>query len=523
MKTWVRKTLSVGVLAAGALLFAPGAAHADGHQSNGDNNGVLNGTQLVTGVQVPVNVVGNSVGILGEANSLAGGINRIEGTHVGQVNGDNNGIANGTQAYLPITVPLNLDGNAVAVAGAADSVAGAVNDVHSRRAESGHTTEGLWGGNGDGQFNGDNDGLLNGTQIYAPVSVPVNACGNSIALLGGAYSQALCANDVFGGVRFRRESGMVTECAWQSNGDNNGVLNGTQLYAPISLPLNLSGNALGVLGGASSHAFSGNRIESAQGGWDGQFNGDNDGVLNGTQIAAPISVPLNVCGNSLGILGAAGSNAVCGNDVFGRSDIWMDDHHGHRHHRHGGHGGHGVFGGDHGHKGHHAGDPNDPGQYGGDRGDKPDTNGYGQGTQPATNNAGGYGHGTQPATNNAGGYGHGTQPATNNAGAYGHGTQPATNNSSYGHGTQPATNNAGGYGHGTQPATNNAGAYGHGTQPATNSYQGNKDDQNKYGDKDTRGKSQSTEGLPVANLTDTLGGAGDSSGFGALGLLNTLR
>lgn len=28
MSTWVRKSLSVGVLATGALLFAPGAAHA---------------------------------------------------------------------------------------------------------------------------------------------------------------------------------------------------------------------------------------------------------------------------------------------------------------------------------------------------------------------------------------------------------------------------------------------------------------------------------------------------------------
>jgi small secreted domain DUF320 len=470
MKTWVRKTLSVGVLAAGALLFAPGAAQADAHQSNGDNNGILNGTQLVTGVQVPVNIVGNSVGILGEANSFGTGVNRVEGTHVGQFNGDNNGIANGTQAYLPISVPLNIAGNSVAALGQANSAAAAVNEVNSRRSESGHTTEGWWGGNGGGQFNGDNNGIANGTQIYAPISVPINACGNSIALLGGSFSQAICGNDVFGGTRvhrIRRESGKATESAWQSNGDNNGILNGTQLYAPISLPVNLSGNAVGILGQASSHAVSGNRIESGQGGWGNQSNGDNNGILNGTQIAAPISIPINVCGNSLGILGAAGSAAACGNDVFGGDDVWID---GGRHGHHGGHGGHGVFDGDNGDKGGHKGGHKGHGQNAGDNGSKGDDDG-----QYAGDN------GSKPATN---GYGNGTEPATN--------------------------------GYGADNGDDN------GTEPATAGYQGNKDDNSKYGDKSTRGK-KSTEASPVASLTDTVGGVSGNSGLGGLGLLNTLR
>ena len=81
MKTWVRKTLSVGVLAAGALLFAPGAANADVRQSTGDNNGILNGTQIAVPVRVPVNVVGNSLGILGIADAQGVGVNRTESGH----------------------------------------------------------------------------------------------------------------------------------------------------------------------------------------------------------------------------------------------------------------------------------------------------------------------------------------------------------------------------------------------------------------------------------------------------------
>jgi hypothetical protein len=476
MKTWVRKTLSVGVLAAGALLFGPAAAHADSHQINGGNTGILNGTQLVTGVQVPVNVVGNSAGILGEARSFGAGVNRIqESSHVDQINGHNTGIANGSQVYLPITVPLNIAGNSAAVAGQAGSVAQAVNDVHGGQTESAHTNGGGWWGGGDDvyQVNGGNTGIANGTQIYSPINVPINACGNSIALLGGAWSQGLCANEI------RGESGHATESVWQGNGGNTGILNGTQLYAPINMPVNLSGNSIAALGSANSRAISGNQIESAQDGWGNQttqINGHNTGILNGTQIVAPINAPINVCGNSLGILGSASSAAACANNIFGGNDnfrggddfrdlgddgFWIDDQ-GHCHQ-----GGHGVFDGDNGHQGGHKGHKPGHGQNAGDAGD--------QGQYAGDN------------------------------------------------GTAPDKNDTTGYGSGNAPATNAGYGADKGTEPTTAGYKGNKDDNTKYGDKDTRGKSKSTEASPVANVTDTVGGMGDNSGLGALGILSTLR
>jgi ChpA-C len=41
----------------------------------------------------------------------------------------------------------------------------------------------------------DNVGLLNGNQAYLPVHIPLNVCGNSIAILGLANSNAGCVND----------------------------------------------------------------------------------------------------------------------------------------------------------------------------------------------------------------------------------------------------------------------------------------------------------------------------------------
>ncbi|WP_433474895.1 chaplin family protein [Spirillospora sp. CA-142024] len=57
-------------------------------------------------------------------------------------------------------------------------------------------------GGGDGHHHGkghddlfshnktsDNFGILNGTQVIAPISVPVDVCGNAVAVIGGASAK----------------------------------------------------------------------------------------------------------------------------------------------------------------------------------------------------------------------------------------------------------------------------------------------------------------------------------------------
>jgi hypothetical protein len=176
MKTWVRKTLSVGVLAAGALLFAPGAAHADVSQDSSDNNGLLNGTQIVAPISVPLNVVGNAIGVAGEANAAGAGSNwwTESGRYgVSQDSSDNNGALNGTQAYLPINVPVNVVGNAAAILGEANASGVGVN---GRKTESATKKK-----HGVSQNSWDNNGVLNGTQLYAPIDIPINVCGGQLA------------------------------------------------------------------------------------------------------------------------------------------------------------------------------------------------------------------------------------------------------------------------------------------------------------------------------------------------------
>jgi hypothetical protein len=357
MKTWVRKTLSVGVLAAGALLFAPGAAQADVSQDTSGNVGILNGTQVFAPIAVPLNVVGNSIGVAGEANSAGSGINFVEsgkkgdrdwkrgrGRHVSQDSSGNFGIANGTQAYLPVSVPVNVVGNSAAILGLANATGAGVNHVESGT-KGDRDGRGRGGRGGVDQDSSGNFGVLNGTQVYAPVDVPINLCGNALSILGLAQSQAACVNGDSRG--HRRES------TTQDTSGNYGIANGTQVYAPISAPLNIAGNSIGVAGEANSAAVAKN--ESARGHDFSQDSSGNVGILNGTQLAAPISIPINVCGNSLAVLGLANSAAACGNDVD------ADGGRGHGHKGNGGDNGHG-----HGHNGNGGDNGDNDGDYGDD-------------------------------------------------------------------------------------------------------------------------------------------------------------
>ncbi|MEU4214275.1 chaplin family protein [Actinoplanes sp. NPDC026623] len=292
MKTWVRKTLSVGVLAAGALLFAPGAAHADvNSQGTVGNLGLINGSQLMAPVSVPVNLTGNADSVLGISSAAAQSANNIEsgkveggrhrrihrGDQVQQVSQGNFGIGNGTQVYMPISVPVNMVGNGFSFLGIASAAGTGVNNIESGREECGGG-RGCRGGHGTvvGQSSAGNVGFLNGTQFYTPINIPVNMCGNSLSVLGLTQAQGACVNNI--------ESARVTESK------------------------------------SAGHSRSAAKTESGIPDVLTQSTGGNFGIGNGTQIAAPINIPVNICGNSFSLLGASSATAQCANNIGTSAD-----------------------------------------------------------------------------------------------------------------------------------------------------------------------------------------------------------
>ncbi len=307
MKTWVRKSLNVGVLSAGFLLVSGGAAHAD--WTTGYNAGLLDGNQLDTKLQMPVDVSGNALGLLGFADAQSGG--------------------------------------------------GAVANTESGTTESANSTESWTTG-----FNG---GILNGNQLSNTLQVPVNVCGNSIAVLG--FANASCGGGAVantGGMHahhggesaliektgHHHGGGMAGANGWggasaNSNGGGNwttgynaGVLNGNQASTTIQVPIDLCGNAIAVAGFSSASCSGGAwanaesaTTESAR--TEDHTTGFNAGIANGNQLQTVLQAPINVCGNSIAVLGF--SSASCGGGAVANTG-GMGNGNGHHHH-HGGNGG----------------------------------------------------------------------------------------------------------------------------------------------------------------------------------------
>ena len=80
--------------------------------------------------------------------------------------------------------------------------------------------------------------MLGGTQVVAPVTAPIAVTGNGISLLGDST--------VTGNTGTTPTASAPAPQAGTSGDD--AVLGGTQLIAPITLPITLGGNAVSVAG-----------------------------------------------------------------------------------------------------------------------------------------------------------------------------------------------------------------------------------------------------------------------------------
>ncbi|MBI5162209.1 MAG: cell wall anchor protein, partial [Micrococcales bacterium] len=85
---------------------------------------------------------------------------------------------------------------------------------------------------------------------------------------------------------------------------SHSVLGGTQAISPLSLPVTVGENAVSVLGDAGS---SGSAAATPAGGAGSASSGAGtsgaNGAASGTQVVAPIAVPVTVGGNAVSVLG----------------------------------------------------------------------------------------------------------------------------------------------------------------------------------------------------------------------------
>jgi hypothetical protein len=92
-----------------------------------------------------------------------------------------------------------------------------------------------------------------------------------------------------------------------------------KLAASGILGLAVAGSALAATpayasayGGGWDHGHHGHHHHHGGGAGNGNTTAGNFGVLNGTQVVAPISAAVDVCGNAVAVLGIAGSGGCKG-------------------------------------------------------------------------------------------------------------------------------------------------------------------------------------------------------------------
>ncbi|WP_299537642.1 chaplin [uncultured Streptomyces sp.] len=180
MRQVTRKGLITMAAAGGVLALGGGYAHADsGAASSATNSpGVLSGNSVQIPVEIPVNVCGNSVDVVGLLNPSFG-----------------NDCENGTQEAAAPDTGYDHASSGTSRPGRG-STAGDTTARHDGEGTGRH--RGGAGGATAESVTAGSPGILSGNSVQAPISVPVNVCGNSvdvIGLLNPTFGNE-CANDV---------------------------------------------------------------------------------------------------------------------------------------------------------------------------------------------------------------------------------------------------------------------------------------------------------------------------------------
>ncbi|MFI8461490.1 chaplin [Kitasatospora sp. NPDC085464] len=127
-------------------------------------------------------------------------------------------------------------------------------------------------------------GVASGNSVQVPVEVPINACGNTVDIIGAL-------NPSFG-----------NRCANASGGRH---------AAPQGSQSGHAGSGTAGSGTAGSGA-GGSRGTTASGASASGVAAGSPGVASGNSIQAPVHVPVNACGNSVNVVGVA--NPAFGNE-----------------------------------------------------------------------------------------------------------------------------------------------------------------------------------------------------------------
>lgn len=270
-------------------------------------DGVASGEQALVSVSVPVAVTGNAVSAAGDAGPSASpgsGLGSGAGTAPAAApaadltTSGTDGVLSGAQAPIAVSVPVTATGNAISVLGDAGSSGASGSSMTTPApADSGATTSG-------------SDGILSGEQVPVGVAAPVTASGNAVSVLGDAGSS---------GSSVTASPAPATNTSGATTSGSDGVLSGIQVPVGASAPVTASGNAVSVLGDAGTSGSSAT-VPSAPAASGGSTSGA-EGVGSGAQVPVSVSAPVVASGDAVSVLGDATSTGSTGSTGSGSTPV----------------------------------------------------------------------------------------------------------------------------------------------------------------------------------------------------------
>ncbi|HEX4726034.1 MAG TPA: hypothetical protein VH333_26230 [Pseudonocardiaceae bacterium] len=309
MHTWVRRGLQTALVTGGLLMLGTGIASAD-ESVNPDTPP----SPVDAGVSVPIDMDQNALGTpVGQMDAPS--IHRTVST--GDVTGNlpmdqvapvaaqanplvrqaqaqpalqsaGGDLLRGNKVVGNVVVPVQICGNAIAAGGDA-----AENGMCSQTA-----------GHPDPIHTDGSNNALAGNVVAGNATVPVQATGNAVAVIGNAAAQSVAGQSGLTG-------GNIT-----TSGDG-GTVSGTIGAVQWATPVQVADNAVAGGGNAASDSA------SESDGWSKgslRTGGDN-GTGAGTLAGAPVGVPVQLDGNGVsGIGNAAAQSQSTANSTAGTTD-----------------------------------------------------------------------------------------------------------------------------------------------------------------------------------------------------------
>ncbi|TVZ77769.1 chaplin [Streptomyces sp. BK340] len=167
-------------------------------------------------------------------------------------------------------------------------------------------------------------GVVSGNTIQLPVHIPVNACGNTVNVVGLLNPAAgnACANTGGAGGAGGNSAQAAAE---GKTADSPGVISGNTIQLPVHVPVNACGNTVNVVGLLNPAAGNSCANAGGAGGNSAQTTArgtatDSPGVISGNNVQLPVHLPVNVSGNTVNAPGVL--NPVLGNtSVNGGSSV----------------------------------------------------------------------------------------------------------------------------------------------------------------------------------------------------------